>query len=87
MTVKEFLIKTKVHIDDNANLHGNNLTSELARFNIVIDFNKNINEVSDEEIYQIGRHILLAENPMRPFFKNQIIDHVKNLIDEKSNND
>lgn len=84
MTVKEFLKSVNVNIDDNTCLASNNLLAELARFNINIDYEKNIAELIDNEIYQIGRLLILPENKMKPFFNTEIIDILKKKIEEKS---
>jgi hypothetical protein len=84
MNIKEFLLKVKIDINDISDQRANNLLAELSRFNIIIDYNKDITDATDDELYNIGRNIILSENKNTPFFNTEIIDEMKKLIEKYS---
>lgn len=83
MTVAEFLKKTGVDITTNKCPLGNQLKADLSLQNVYIDFNKGVNELTDEEKYQIGRSLILMHVKGRPFFKEELISKMDDLIKEK----
>ncbi len=87
MTVTEFLKKTGVDITTNKSPLGNHLKADLSTINYQIDFNKDLRELTEEDLYQIGRSLILSENKGEAFFGNQIIDFMKNLISEETSLD
>lgn len=82
MDIKEFLLKIKIDITDNSDQRANNLLGELSRFNIPLNFNKDITDATDDELYNIGRNIILSENKNTPFFNTEIIAEMKMLIEK-----
>jgi hypothetical protein len=81
MTLHEFMLKTSINVKDNQSQIGNNLNAELSRFGIKINFDKDINEVTDMELYEIGRVLLLTEGAPGPYFPYQILEKMKELIE------
>jgi uncharacterized protein (DUF1919 family) len=84
MTVAEFLIKTKVDVTTNMCPLGNQLKADLSLHGVHIDFNKEVKELTEEEKYQIGRSLFLMMNISQPFFKNEFISKMDDLIEEET---
>lgn len=82
MTLYEFLVKTEVNVRNNKNTHGNHLSAELARNKIDIDFDKDIDKVTDKELLEIGRILILTENKGVVFWSNQLVNKMKEIIIE-----
>jgi len=81
MTLHDFLKKTGVDVKDENSSLGNSLYGELALANQEIDFDKKIDEVTDEELYQIGRILILNEdNGPKTYFSYQFVDMMKEKI-------
>lgn len=74
MTIKEFLQTRNVDIDSNKSLLGNQLKGDLALAGVSIDFNKNIKEIEEEDLYQLGRILILSSFPGKAYFKDEIIE-------------
>ena len=83
MTVAEFLKKTGVDITTNKCPLGNQLKADLSLQNVYIDFNKGVKELTDEEKYQIGRSLFPMMNIGIPFFKEDLINKIDDLIEEE----
>lgn len=86
MTVAEFLKKTEVDVKTNKCPLGNQLKADLSQQKVFIDFNKEVKELTDEEKYQIGRSLILLHIKERPFFKEELIIKMDNLIEEETQN-
>jgi hypothetical protein len=84
MTVTEFLKKTEVDVTTNKCPLGNQLKVDLSLQNVHIDFDKEVKELSDEEKYQIGRSLILMMNIGHPFFRDELISKMDNLIGEET---
>ena len=80
MTLYEFLLKTGVDVRSNKSNLGNHLDSEFARRNININFDKEIGDVNETELYEIGRILITSENKEVLFWPDQFIDWMKKLI-------
>ncbi len=75
MTLYNFLKKTGVDVRDVHSLSGNSLYGELALKNKKIDFEKEVNDATDEELLEIGRVLLLNEyNETKQYFSYQIVE-------------
>ncbi|WP_205503158.1 hypothetical protein [Rufibacter psychrotolerans] len=61
MTLYEFLQKTGVDVKNTDSRLGNLLDSELAHQNKQIDFEQEVNQVTDNDLYEIGRIIILEQ--------------------------
>ena len=83
MTVAEFLKKTEVDVTTNKCPLGNQLKADLSLQNVHIDFDKEVKELSDEEKYQIGRSLILMHIKGQPFFKEELIRKIDDLIEEE----
>lgn len=86
MTVAEFLKKTEVDVTTNKCPLGNQLKADLSHQKVFIDFNKEVKELTDEEKYQIGRSLILMHIKGQPFFKDELISKMENLIEEETQN-
>ena len=62
------------------------IKSWLIALESFIDFNKEVKELTDEEKYQIGRSLILMHIKGRPFFKDELISKMDNLIEEETQN-
>ena len=80
MTLYEFLLKTGIDVKNNNSHLGNHLDSELASKNIKINYEKDIELVTEPELLEIGRIMILAENKDVPFWSNELVDWMKNLV-------
>ncbi len=80
MTLYEFLVKTEVDIRNNKNTLGNHLSAELARNQINIDFDKEIDKVTDKELLEIGRILVLTSNKGTAFWSDELIVKMKEII-------
>lgn len=80
MTLREFLLKVDVDLSTNKSLLANQLTGDLALQGYIIDFNNDITDVSDEDLYQIGRSLILSENKGTFFTKGELIDKMREII-------
>ena len=83
MTVAEFLKKTEVDVTTNKCPLGNQLKADLSLQGVHIDFSKEVKELTDEEKYQIGRSLILLHIKGRPFFKDELISKMDDLIKEE----
>jgi hypothetical protein len=83
MTVTEFLKKTEVDVTTNKCPLGNQLKADLSHQKVFIDFGKDVKELTDEEKYQIGRSLFPMMNIGLPFFKDELISKMDNLIKEE----
>ena len=83
MTVTEFLKKTEVDVTTNTCPLGNQLKADLLLQGVHIDFSKEVKELTDEEKYQIGRSLILLHIKGRPFFKDELISKMDNLIEKE----
>lgn len=87
MTLHEFLKKTGVDVKDENSSLGNSLYGELALANQKIDFDKKIDEVNDEELYQIGRILILnGYNEPKSYFSYQFVEIMKDKIRKYNEN-
>lgn len=84
MTVTEFLKKTDVDITTNKSPLGNHLKANLSTANYKIDFNKDINALTDDDLYQIGVSIILSQNKEKAYSPNQIVEIMKKMIQEET---
>ena len=82
MTLYEFLQATQIDVRNIDNKLGNDLDAQLAHNNVKIDFDKDINQVTDEELYQIGRIIILYHQRGGTYFCEDFIDLMKAKIEE-----
>jgi len=82
MTLYEFLRATEIDVRNIDNKLGNDLDAQLAHNNVKIDFDKDINQVTDEELYQIGRIIILYHQRSGHYFREEFIDLMKVKIAE-----
>lgn len=85
MTLYEFLVSTDVDILNNKSPQGNHLSAELARNDIKIDFDKDINDVTEDELLEIGRILILNANKGRFFWSTQLVEMMKEIIDKTKN--
>lgn len=83
MTVIEFFKKTGIDITTNKCPLGNQQKADLSLQNVYIDFNKGVKELTDEEKYQIGRSMIFMHVKGRPFFKEELISKMDDLIKEE----
>jgi hypothetical protein len=84
MILKEFLLTKNVDIDSNKSVLANQLKADLSSQDYHIDFNKDTDDLSEEDIYQIGRSLLLP-NFSKAFQKSELIERMKkDIIQEKS---
>ena len=86
ITVAVILKKTGVDITTNKCPLGNQLKADLSLQKVFIDFDKDVKELTDEEKYQIGRSLILMHIKGRPFFKDELISKMDNLIEEETQN-
>lgn len=80
MTIAEFLKKDNIDVTTNKSPLGNQLKADLASQKVQIDFDKELEELTDEEKYQIGRSLILFHVKDKPFFKNELITIMDDLI-------
>lgn len=80
MTLYEFLRILGADVRNTESKLGNLLDGDLAIQNKYIEFDQDIHSVSDDELYEIGRIILLEQNRGKAYFKDEIIDTMKGLI-------
>ena len=59
MTIKEFLKKDNIDIATNKSPLGNQLKADLASQKVHMDFDKELEDLTNEEKYQIGRSLIL----------------------------
>ncbi|MFT5819311.1 MAG: hypothetical protein ACI8ZM_000534 [Crocinitomix sp.] len=85
MTVYEFLLKSDIDIKDNKNILGNHLEGELALKGVIIDFSKDIEDISENELLEIGRILILSENKGKPFWTNELLEFMKRIIEKQKN--
>lgn len=90
MTVSEFLKKDNIDVTTNKSSLGNQLKADLASQKVQIDFEKELEELTEEEKYQIGRSLILFHVKEKPFFKNELIsimdDFIKTDCKRQNNN-
>ena len=61
------------------------MSAELARNDIKIDFDKDINDVTEDELLEIGRILILNANKGRFFWSTQLVEMMKEIIDKTKN--
>jgi len=82
MNLKEILKQMDVDIATNKSTKANQLKCDLISQNYEIDFNKDIYDVTDDDLYQIGRSIILSEIKEKPFSYIDFIQFMKSDINE-----
>ena len=80
MTIAEFLKNDNIDVTSNKSPLGNQLKADLASQKVQIDFDKELEELTDEEKYQIGRSLILFHVKEKPFFKNELISIMDDFI-------
>lgn len=85
MTLYEFLMMTGVDVIRTDSSLGNLLDGELASRNKKINYEQEVNKVSDDDLYEIGRIIILHHNKGKAFFQQDIVEAMKDKIKEYSN--
>ena len=83
MTIAEFLKKDNIDITTNKSPLSNQLKADLASQQVQIDFDKELEELTDEEKYQIGRSLILFHVKGKPFFKDELITIMDDFIKEE----
>jgi hypothetical protein len=86
MKLTDFLKQDSINVYDNGNPYANLIKesikeAEQEEFN----FDKNIEELTDDEIYYIFRPLILYFNKPRPFFPEQIVEIMKNEFSKELN--
>nr|WP_319999161.1 hypothetical protein [uncultured Draconibacterium sp.] len=82
MKVKEFLKAKNVDIDSNKSVLANQLKADLSTQGHYIDFNKDINDLTEEDKYQIGRSLILPDFKGIPFQRIELIKRIESDINE-----
>lgn len=74
MKLSEFLKKDGIEIYSNSDPLANEI-----KFNVSyrVDMEKNIDELTDEEIYEVFHHIIMHHSKEKPYFKDKIISIMK----------
>jgi len=80
MTIKEFLKNMGIDINDNQSFKGNHVKGELALMKIHIDFSKDLQDINDEDKYQLGRILVLNGTFCKAYFQDQIIEGMNKII-------
>lgn len=82
MTIAEFLKKDNIDVTTNKSPLGNQLKADLASQKVQIDFDKELEELTDEEKYQIGRSIIPMTKKGEHVTYEEIISKMEKLINE-----
>jgi len=80
MTLKEVLKKLNIDVTTSKSPLANQLKCDLTYQNYHIDFDKNLSEVTDDDLYQIGRSIVLSENKKRAFGYKELVQKMRSDI-------
>lgn len=83
MTVKEFLKAKNVDVDTNKSVLANQLKADLSTQGIYMDFSKDIDDLTEEEKYQIGRSLFLPDFKGIPFERIKLIKSIEEDINEE----
>lgn len=79
MKLLDFLEQDGIIINDNGNPYSNLIKQSLNEAKVYnFDFEKDINDLTDDEIYFIFKPLILYFNKQRPYFASQIVDIMKN---------
>jgi len=81
MTVEEFLNKVDVDVSTNKSVLANQLKADLSLENYFIDFSKNVDNLTDDDKYQIGRSLIPYHIKGIPFFVDNFIELMNNSIE------
>ena len=82
MTLYQFLKATQVDVKNIYCQLGNMVYHEISIYNPNFDYDKNIDEITDNELYQVGRILCLHHAPFSTLFGSEILDKMKSLIEE-----
>lgn len=82
MTIAEFLKNDNIDVTTNKSPLGNQLKADLASQKVQIDFDKELEELTDEEKYQIGRSIIPMTKKGEHVTYEEIISKMEKLINE-----
>ena len=82
MTIAEFLKKDNIDVTTNKSPLGNQFKADLASQKVQIDFDKELEELTDEEKYQIGRSIIPMTKKGEHVTYEEIISKMEKLINE-----
>jgi len=72
MKVKELLLKFDIDISTNKSVLANQLKADLARDNYRLDFGEMVEELTPDDIYQIGKSLILPENKGKGYSKVEL---------------
>lgn len=77
----ERLKQIGIDINTEKNPYGNHLKASLAIATYSLNFEKRINELSDDDLYQLGSSIIVADNKGVIYTKPQIISMMKDRLE------
>lgn len=87
MTLTNFLKQDGIDIYDSGNPYGNLIKQSLNDAKLIkFDFERNIIDLTDDEIYYIFKPLILYFNKPRPYFVVQIVEIMKNEFNKSLNN-
>lgn len=73
-TVKELLKNKDIDITNYKSPFGNKLIGDLSLENYTLDFDKPVNELTDNDKYQIARSVIMPNYSQRPFTQVELIE-------------
>jgi hypothetical protein len=81
LSLKEALYDIGYDVSTEKNEFGNLLVGNLSLEGIHIDFSKSVNDLSEEEIYQLGRTVVLEKAETHIMLSGvEIVEKMKNLL-------
>ncbi|WP_313185656.1 hypothetical protein [Sphingobacterium siyangense] len=81
--LSERLKQIGIDINTEKNIFGNHLKASLALANYNLNFEKGINDLTDEDLYQLGSSIIVTQDKGVTYTRSQIITKMKELLKNK----
>lgn len=78
--LSERLKQIGVDIETEKNIFANHLKASLALANYNLNFGKRINELTDDDFYQLGSSIIVSEDKGVIYTKSEIIEKMKKRL-------